>query len=186
MDPEVLRNPLDRHTRLTVSRHAHNIITELSRIRLRHNNILPARPQGKPTQMSPIRAADPGVVKSYSDFDHDVSKFVDLALRGFLRNNFITWALILVFLITTVPSSLATFWYQGWANALIVVGITVVLSVIPLIIYRRRKPSWATDVARSSCWPSQYSPSPQGDRRAASSLSLDPPMFLGESGSRAW
>ncbi|MFI6244481.1 winged helix-turn-helix domain-containing protein, partial [Micromonospora sp. NPDC050795] len=47
------------HTRITVTGHPDNIITELTRVRLGHSNILPARHQGKPSQMSPIGAADP-------------------------------------------------------------------------------------------------------------------------------
>ena len=57
---------LDRHTRLTTTRNTDNIFRELSGIRLRHNNICPrtslrAAPTGKPTQMSPHRAADRGM-----------------------------------------------------------------------------------------------------------------------------
>ena len=37
----------------------HDIVAELSGIGLRHSNILPARHQGKPPQMSPTGAADP-------------------------------------------------------------------------------------------------------------------------------
>jgi amino acid transporter len=60
----------------------------------------------------------------------------------------VVWVVIAVFLIVVVASSLATLWYQGWTNAFIIVGITFVLSVVPLIIYRLRKPSWASDVNR--------------------------------------
>lgn len=65
-----------------------------------------------------------------------------------MGNTRVAWVVMLVFLFTVVASSLATLWFQGWINAVIILGITVVLSVVPLIIYWRRKPSWASDVAR--------------------------------------
>lgn len=65
-----------------------------------------------------------------------------------MGNTRVAWTVIAVFLITVVASSIATLWYQGWTNAIIIIGITVVLSVIPLIIYRLRKPSWASDLTR--------------------------------------
>src|SRR5436190_118126 len=37
----------------------HDIVAELLRVGLGHSDILPAHHHGKPTQMSPIRAADP-------------------------------------------------------------------------------------------------------------------------------
>lgn len=49
----IAKGLLDRHTGLTAPRDTNDVITELSRIRPRHNNILPACPPGKPTQMSP-------------------------------------------------------------------------------------------------------------------------------------
>jgi amino acid transporter len=58
------------------------------------------------------------------------------------------WVVVSVFLLVVVASTLATLWYQGWGNAMIILGITVVLSVLPLIIYWRRKPSWESDVTR--------------------------------------
>lgn len=65
-----------------------------------------------------------------------------------MGNKGFAWTVMIAFLLVVVASSLATLWYQGWSNALIVVGITVVLSVVPLIIYRLRKPSWKSDVTR--------------------------------------
>jgi hypothetical protein len=47
MNAEVFRDPLDRHTRLTTTRDSDHIFTELFRIRLRHNNILPGSPPGQ-------------------------------------------------------------------------------------------------------------------------------------------
>ncbi|WP_141880410.1 DUF6112 family protein [Homoserinimonas aerilata] len=46
MDTEIFRDLLDRHTRLTAPRDAHDVITELSRIGLRHDAILPGQPSG--------------------------------------------------------------------------------------------------------------------------------------------
>jgi len=68
VNTEIFRDLLDGHTRLTIAGHAHDIVTELSGIRLRHNNILSGRPPGKPTQMSPNRAADP-TLTSLADLD---------------------------------------------------------------------------------------------------------------------
>ena len=65
-----------------------------------------------------------------------------------MGNTSVAWTVIIVFLVVVVASSLATLWYQGWTNAFIIVGITVVLSVVPLIIFWKRKPSWASDVSR--------------------------------------
>jgi hypothetical protein len=59
VNPEVLGDLLDRHTGLTVTSDPHDVIAELPRIGLGHGYILPARLHGKPSQMSPIRAADP-------------------------------------------------------------------------------------------------------------------------------
>ncbi|GHJ08766.1 hypothetical protein TPA0907_31330 [Micromonospora humidisoli] len=59
MDSEVLRDLLDGHARVTVTGHPHDVIAELTRVGLGHSNILPAHRQGKPSQMSPIGAADP-------------------------------------------------------------------------------------------------------------------------------
>jgi hypothetical protein len=39
----------------------HHVITELAGVRLRHNDILPGPPHGKPDHVSPIRAADPPI-----------------------------------------------------------------------------------------------------------------------------
>jgi len=47
MDTEIFRDLLDRHTRFTVTGHAHNIVTKLTGIRLRHNNILSGHPPGQ-------------------------------------------------------------------------------------------------------------------------------------------
>ena len=47
VNTEILRDLLDRHTRLTTTGDTNDIVTELSGIRLRHNNILPARPPGQ-------------------------------------------------------------------------------------------------------------------------------------------
>lgn len=65
-----------------------------------------------------------------------------------MGNNRVAWIVMLVFLITVVASSVATLWYQGWINAVIIVGITVVLTAVPLLIFWKRKPSWASDVTR--------------------------------------
>ena len=65
-----------------------------------------------------------------------------------MGNTSVAWTVMIVFLVVVVASSLATLWYQGWTNAFIIVGITVVLSVVPLIIFWKRKPSWASDVSR--------------------------------------
>ena len=65
-----------------------------------------------------------------------------------MGNTSVAWTVIIVFLVVVVASSLATLWYQGWTNAFIIVAITVVLSVVPLIIFWKRKPSWASDVSR--------------------------------------
>jgi integrase len=59
VDPEVLGDLLDAHTGLPVAGHPHDVVTELARVGLRHGNILPGPPTGKPAQVSPIRAADP-------------------------------------------------------------------------------------------------------------------------------
>jgi amino acid transporter len=65
-----------------------------------------------------------------------------------MGNTSVAWVVVVVFLIVVIASSLATLWYQGLTNALIIVGITLVLSVVPLIIFWKRKPSWASDVSR--------------------------------------
>ncbi len=59
MNPEVLRDLLDRHTGIAVTGDPHDVIAELSGVGLGHSGILPTRPQGKPSQMSPAGAADP-------------------------------------------------------------------------------------------------------------------------------
>ena len=59
VDPEVLGDLLNRHARFTVTSDPHDIVAELTGIGLGHSNILPARRHGKPSQMSPIGAADP-------------------------------------------------------------------------------------------------------------------------------
>ena len=63
-----------------------------------------------------------------------------------LGSNGMVWLVVVVFLITIVASSVATLWYQGQRNALIIMGITVVLTVAPLVIYQFRNPAWLTDV----------------------------------------
>lgn len=69
--------------------------------------------------------------------------------RPFRMGNTLTaWIVVVVFLIVVVASTFATLVYQGWPNALIILGITLVLSVAPLVIYKFRKPSWETDVTR--------------------------------------
>ncbi|MGC4744779.1 hypothetical protein ACLQ28_03810 [Micromonospora sp. DT201] len=50
---------LDRHAWLAVTGHPHDVIAKLSWLGLGHNDILPARHQGAPSQMSPIGAAGP-------------------------------------------------------------------------------------------------------------------------------
>lgn len=62
MDPEVLGDLLDGHTGLAVTGDPHDIVAELLGIGLGHSDILPAHHHGKPTQMSPISAADPNLV----------------------------------------------------------------------------------------------------------------------------
>jgi hypothetical protein len=59
MNPEVPDDLLDGHTGPTATSDPHNIVAELLRVRLGHGNILPAQHPDKPTQMSPIHAADP-------------------------------------------------------------------------------------------------------------------------------
>lgn len=62
MDPEVLRDLLERDTGLAIPRDADHISAELFRVRLRHSNILPDPPRrGKSDQMSPNRAAVPTI-----------------------------------------------------------------------------------------------------------------------------
>jgi len=46
VNPEVLRDLRDRDPGLTVQRDPNNIVTELFRIRLRHDDILPGQPHG--------------------------------------------------------------------------------------------------------------------------------------------
>ena len=46
MNAEICRDPLDRPTGLTVAGNAYDIITELARVRLRHDGILPGHPPG--------------------------------------------------------------------------------------------------------------------------------------------
>ncbi|MFS8105082.1 hypothetical protein LFM09_49095 [Lentzea alba] len=48
MNPEILRDLLDRHTGLTVTGDPHNIVAELLRVGLGHSDILPAHHHGKP------------------------------------------------------------------------------------------------------------------------------------------
>ena len=43
MDPEILRNHLDRHPRVTGSNYTEYIVTELSSMRSRHHNIFPGQ-----------------------------------------------------------------------------------------------------------------------------------------------
>lgn len=45
--PEVLRDLLEADTGLAVARHAHHIVTKLTRVRLGHSNTLPAHPHGQ-------------------------------------------------------------------------------------------------------------------------------------------
>ena len=47
VNTEIFRDLLDRHIRLTASRNMHHVVTELSGIRLRHNNIHPAHALGQ-------------------------------------------------------------------------------------------------------------------------------------------
>jgi hypothetical protein len=47
VNTEVFRDLPDDHTRLTVASDAHHIITKLTGIRLRHNNILSGHPPGQ-------------------------------------------------------------------------------------------------------------------------------------------
>ncbi|MBB5874641.1 hypothetical protein F4553_008075 [Allocatelliglobosispora scoriae] len=59
MHAEVIGDLLNRHAGITVLRDPHDIVTELTGVGLGHSDILPACPQGKPSRMSPIGAADP-------------------------------------------------------------------------------------------------------------------------------
>ncbi|BBE49270.1 hypothetical protein RE2895_62010 (plasmid) [Rhodococcus erythropolis] len=59
MHPEIRGNLIDRHTRFPAAGHPDYILAKLLWVRLRHSCILPGHPEGKPDQMSPIRAADP-------------------------------------------------------------------------------------------------------------------------------
>ena len=59
VNPEVLGDLLDRDTRLPATGDPHHVVTELARVRLRHNDILPGPPSGKQVKVSPIHAADP-------------------------------------------------------------------------------------------------------------------------------
>jgi hypothetical protein len=47
VNTEVFRDLLDRHTRFTTPSDLHNIVPELTGIRLRHNNILSGHPPGQ-------------------------------------------------------------------------------------------------------------------------------------------
>ena len=57
MNIKIFGNLIDRHIRLTARRDRDYILAELFWLGLRHNHILSGRPTGKPTQMSPNRAA---------------------------------------------------------------------------------------------------------------------------------
>ena len=59
VDPEVVGDLLDRHAGLAVTGDPHDIVAELPGVGLGHSDILPAHHHGKPSQMSPIGAADP-------------------------------------------------------------------------------------------------------------------------------
>jgi amino acid transporter len=59
------------------------------------------------------------------------------------------WTIIVVFLLTAAASTFATLWYQGRSHAVIIVGITVVLTVAPLIIVHFRKESWRTEIPKA-------------------------------------
>jgi hypothetical protein len=65
---EVFGDVLDRDSRFTVAGDPHHIVTELAGVGLGHSDILPARHLGKPSQMSPIRTADPCAFIDYLDF----------------------------------------------------------------------------------------------------------------------
>ncbi|MBB5866629.1 tetratricopeptide (TPR) repeat protein [Allocatelliglobosispora scoriae] len=64
MHAEVIGDLLNRHAGITVLRDPHDIVTELTGVGLGHSDILPACPQGKPSRMSPIGAADPEYLDS--------------------------------------------------------------------------------------------------------------------------
>jgi amino acid transporter len=59
------------------------------------------------------------------------------------------WIIIVVFLVTAAASTFATLWYQGLTHAAAIVGITVVLTVAPLIIVHLRKESWRSEVQKA-------------------------------------
>ncbi|MFE6616690.1 hypothetical protein [Amycolatopsis sp. NPDC057786] len=59
MDSEVVRDLLDRHTRLAVSGNPDDVLTELTGVGLGHSNILPRLHISKRSQMSQIPSAAP-------------------------------------------------------------------------------------------------------------------------------
>src|SRR3954468_4841452 len=60
MHAEIGGDLLDRHTVIAIAGDPYDVVAELAGVGPRHKDILPAHPPGgKPTQMSPIRAADP-------------------------------------------------------------------------------------------------------------------------------
>lgn len=59
MHAEVGRDLLDGHSGFATTRDAHDIVTELARIRLGHNEILPGRPPGQPNSDVTYRCGRP-------------------------------------------------------------------------------------------------------------------------------
>jgi amino acid transporter len=70
----------------------------------------------------------------------------DIARPFKMGSNSTAWTIVVVFLVTAAASTFATLWYQGRSHAAVIVGITVVLTVAPLIIMRFRKESWRTEI----------------------------------------
>jgi amino acid transporter len=66
-----------------------------------------------------------------------------------MGSNRTAWTIIVVFLATAAASTFATLWYQGLSHAVAIVGITLVLTLAPLIIVRFRKESWRTEVQQA-------------------------------------
>lgn len=64
MDPEVGRDLLDGHPGLATPGDAHDVLTELARIRLGHNDILPGRPSGQPNSDVTYRCSRPARMDS--------------------------------------------------------------------------------------------------------------------------
>ncbi|AZY50761.1 amino acid permease [Bordetella avium] len=62
------------------------------------------------------------------------------------KGNFWLWVVIVVFLGTILASIILTLFTFSFVDAAIVIGITVVLTGLPLYIHHIRKPQWRVDV----------------------------------------